>query len=98
MREIWFLGPSYLHEIFPYERFYGFLKSLAHNRLFTEVIVVRGYETIVVEWTMGYMDPQNPIGVPRSWHEGRFSGVGTMGKRSVTQDADAFQKAHFTVI
>jgi hypothetical protein len=44
------------------------------------------------------MDPQNPIGVPRSWHEGRLSGVGTMGKRSVTTDADAFQKAHFTVI
>jgi hypothetical protein len=99
MREIWFLGPTYIHEMFPYERFYGLLKSLVHNRLFPEVIVVGGYETIeVVEWTMGYMDPQNPIGVPRSWHEGRFSGVGTMGKRSVTQDADAFQKAHFTVI
>jgi hypothetical protein len=47
---------------------------------------------------MGYMDPQNPIGVPRSRHEGRLSGVGTMGKRSVTPDADAFKKAHFTVI
>jgi hypothetical protein len=31
-REIWFLGPSYLHQMFPYERFYGFLKSLVHNR------------------------------------------------------------------
>jgi hypothetical protein len=26
-REIWFLGLSYLHQMFPYERFYGFLKS-----------------------------------------------------------------------
>jgi hypothetical protein len=32
-REIWFLGPSYLHEMFPHEMFYGFLKSLVHNRL-----------------------------------------------------------------
>jgi hypothetical protein len=24
-REICFLGPSYLHQMFPYERFYGFL-------------------------------------------------------------------------
>jgi hypothetical protein len=47
---------------------------------------------------MGYMDPQNPIGVPRSRHEGRLSGVGTMGKRSVTSDVDAFEMAHFTVI
>jgi hypothetical protein len=27
-REIRFLGPSYLHQMFPYEMFYGFLKSL----------------------------------------------------------------------
>jgi hypothetical protein len=87
------------YEEVPYERFHGFLKSLVHNRLFPEGVIVRGYETIeAVEWAMGYMDPQNPISVPRSRHEGRFSGVGTMGKRSVTPDADAFQKAHFTVI
>jgi hypothetical protein len=96
-REIWFLGPSYLHQMFPYERFYGFLKSLVHNRLFPEGAIARGYETIeAVEWSMGYMDPQNPIGVPHSRHEGRLSGVGTMGKRSVTPDA--FEKAHFTMI
>jgi hypothetical protein len=46
----------------------------------------------------GLYGPQNPIGVPRSQHEGRLSGVGIMGKRSVTPNADAFQKAHFTVI
>jgi hypothetical protein len=98
-REIWFLGPSYLHQMFPYERFYGFLKSLVHNRLFPEGAIVHGYETIeAVDWAMGYMDPQNPIGVPRSWNEGRLSGVGTMGKRPVTLDADAFENAHFTVI
>jgi hypothetical protein len=98
-REILFLGPSYLHQMFPYERFYGFLKSLVHNRLFPKGAIVRGYETIeAVKWAMGYMDPQNPIGVPLSRHEGRLSGVGTMGKRSVNPDAYAFQKAHFTVI
>jgi hypothetical protein len=98
-REILFLGPSYLHQMFPYEGFYGFLKSLVHNRLFPEGAIVRGYETIeVVEWAMDYMDPQNVIGVPLSRHEGWLSGVGTMGKRSVTPDVDAFQKAHFTVI
>jgi hypothetical protein len=39
-REIWFLGPSYLHQMFPYETFYGFLKSLVHNRLFPEGAIV----------------------------------------------------------
>jgi hypothetical protein len=56
-----------------------------------EGAVVRGYETIeAVEWAMGYMDPQNPIGVPRSRHEGRLSGVETLGKKSVSPDADVF--------
>jgi hypothetical protein len=45
-REIWFLGPSYLHQMFSYERFYGFLKSLVHNRLFPKGAIVRAYETI----------------------------------------------------
>jgi hypothetical protein len=99
VREIWFLGPYYLHQMFPHERFNGFLKSLVHNQLFLEGAIVRGYETIkAVEWAMGYMDPQNPIGLPRSRHEGRLSSVGIMGKRSVTPDADAFKKAHLTVI
>jgi hypothetical protein len=85
--------------MFPDEKFYGFLKSLVHNRLLPEGAIVRGYKTIkAVEWAMGYMDPQNPIGMPRSRHEDRLLGVGTMGKRSVTPDADAFGKAHFTVI
>jgi hypothetical protein len=98
-REIWFLGPSYLHQMFPYKRFYVFLKSLVHNQLFPEGAIVRGYETIeAVKWAMGYMDPRNTIGVPRSRHEGRLLGVGTLGKKSVTPEPDAFQKAHFTMI
>jgi hypothetical protein len=98
-REILFLVPSYLHQMFPYERFYEFLKSLVHNRLFLDGAIVRGYETIkAVEWAMGYMDPQNAIGVPHSRHEGRLSGDRTMGKRLVTPEVDAFEKAHFTVI
>jgi hypothetical protein len=64
-----------------------------------EGAIVCGYETIEeVEWAMGYMEPQNPIGVPCSRHEGRLSGVETLGKKSVTPEPDAFQKAHFTVI
>jgi hypothetical protein len=85
--------------MFPYARFYGFLKSFVYNRLFPKGAIVRGYETIeAVEWAMGYIDPQNPIGVPRSRHEGQFQVLEPWEKRLVTPDADAFQKAHFTVI
>jgi hypothetical protein len=62
VREIWFLGPSYLHQMFPYERFYGFLKSLVHNWLFLEGAIVRGYETIeVVEWAMRIWTHKTPL-------------------------------------
>jgi hypothetical protein len=81
--------------MFPYERFYGFLKSLVHNWLFPNGAIIRGFETIgAVEWAMGYMDPQNPIGVPRSQHEGRLLGVGTMGKKSVTPEQDPKGSLH----
>jgi hypothetical protein len=57
---------------------------LVHNRLFLKGAIVRGYETIeAVEWAMGYMDPENPIGVPRSRHEGRLSSVGTMERDKI---------------
>ena len=83
--EIFCLGPSYLLQMFPYERFYDFLKSLVHNQSFPEGAMVRGYGTIeAVEWAMSYMDPQNPISVPHSRHEGRLAGVGTLGKKSIT--------------
>jgi hypothetical protein len=69
--------------MFPYEMFYGFMKSLVHNRLLLEGAIVRGYKTIeAVEWAKGYMDPQNPIGVPRSWHEVGFQVLGPWEKGS----------------
>jgi hypothetical protein len=67
--------------MFPYDRFYGFLKSLVHNRLFPEGAIVRGYETMeAVEWAMGYMDAQNPIVVPRSRMMVGFLVLGPWGK------------------
>ena len=61
--------------------------------------MVRGYGTIEsAEWAMGYMDPQNPIGVPHSRHEGRLVGVGILGKKSITPGQDSFNKAHFIVL
>jgi hypothetical protein len=47
--------------MFPYEKFFRFLKSLVHNQLFSEGAINRDYEnTEAVEWAMGYMDPPKP--------------------------------------
>ena len=48
---------------------------------------------------MNYANPNNPIGVPNSSHEGRLIGKGTVGKKSITVDDPVLlHKAHFLVL
>jgi len=87
VQEIHYLGPSYLHQMFPYERYMGILKSFVNNRKYPEGNIISRYGTEeVVEWSMTYLDPDNPIGVPHSRHEGRLDGVGTLGKKSMNRN------------
>jgi hypothetical protein len=51
-----------------------------------------------VEWALNYADPSNPIGVPKSHHEGRLTGKGTIGKKTITPDPYLFRCAHFHVL
>ena len=68
-------------------RYMGILKSFVNNRKYPEGNIISRYGTEeVVEWSMTYLDPDNPIGVPHSRHEGRLDGVGTLGKKSINQE------------
>jgi hypothetical protein len=59
--------------MYAYERFNGILKSSVRNRAYLEGIMVQGYYTKEdVEWALNYADLSNPIGVPKSHHEGRL--------------------------
>jgi hypothetical protein len=61
--------------------------------------MVQGYYTEeAVEWALNYADPTNPIGVPKSRHEERLTGKGTIGKKAITLDLDLFHRAHFNVL
>jgi hypothetical protein len=51
-----------------------------------------------VEWALNYTNPSNPIGVPKSRHEERLTGKGTMGKKAITPDPHLFHGAHFHVL
>jgi hypothetical protein len=51
-----------------------------------------------MEWALNYADPSNPIGVPKSCHEGRLTGKGTIGKKNITPDPHLFHCAHFHVL
>jgi hypothetical protein len=80
-------------------RFNGILKSFVRNRAYLEGNMVQGYCTEeVVEWALNYADPSNPIGVPKSHHEGRLIGKWTIGKKAITPDPHLFHCAHFHVL
>jgi hypothetical protein len=51
-----------------------------------------------VEWVLYYTDLSNPIGVPKSHHEWRLTGKGTIRKKAITPDPHLFHCAHFHVL
>jgi hypothetical protein len=51
-----------------------------------------------VEWVLNYANLSNLIGVPKSHHEGRLTGKGTIGKKTITPDPPLFHCAHFHVL
>nr|CAH68044.1 B0103C08-B0602B01.1 [Oryza sativa] len=94
------LGPMYLHNMFPFERYMGVLKKYVRNRARPEASIAKGYGTEeVIEFCVEFIEDLRPIGVPESRHEGRLRGKGTLGRKAImTVDNNLFRKAHFTVL
>ena len=100
VEEISILGPVFLHNMFPFERFMGVLKKYVHNRARPEGSMSKGYGTEeVIEFCVDFIPDLKPIGVPQSRHEGRLRGKGTLGKKATTSmDGHSFTQAHYTVL
>jgi hypothetical protein len=100
IKEIKLLGHVFLYQMYAYERFNGILKSFVRNRAYPEGIMIQGYCTKeAMEWTLNYADdPSNPIGLPKSRHEGRLRGKGTIGRKAITLDPHLFHCAQFHVL
>jgi hypothetical protein len=98
--EIAILGPVFLHNMFPFERFMGVLKKYVHNRARPEGSISKGYGTEeVIEFCVDFIPGIKPIGLPESRHEGRLSGKGTLGRKSIIcRDGHSFTQAHYTVL
>ena len=98
--EINILGPVFLHNMFPFERFMGVLKKYVHNRARPEGSISKGYGTEeVIEFCVEFIPGIKTIGLPESRHEGRLSGKGTLGRKStICRDGHSFTKAHYTVL
>jgi len=100
VEEIAILGPVFLHNMFPFERFMGVLKKYVRNRARPEGSIAKGYGTEeVIEFCVDFVPDLKPIGVPQSRHEGRLSGKGTLGKKAmISMDGHSFTQAHYTVL
>nr|ABA99466.1 transposon protein, putative, CACTA, En/Spm sub-class [Oryza sativa Japonica Group] len=100
VKEICILGPVYLHNIFPFERYMGVLKKYVRNRARPEASIAKGCGTEeVIEFCVEFIEDLRPIGVPESCHEGRLRGKGTLGRKAIMMvDNNLFRKAHFTVL
>ena len=84
VKEIFILGPVFLHNMFSLERFMGVLKEYVHNRARPEGSIAKGYGTKeVIEFCVDFIPNLDSIGVPESRHEGRLSGKGTLGRKHI---------------
>src|SRR3954451_4745983 len=78
VEEIKILGPVFLHNMFPFERFMEVLKKYLHNRARPEGSISKGYGTEeVIEFCVDFIPDLKPIAVPQSRHEGRLRGKDT---------------------
>nr|AAM01087.1 Putative transposase [Oryza sativa Japonica Group] len=92
-------GPAFLREMWPFERYMGVLKSYVRNRAKPEGSIIEGYTTEeAIEFCVNYMSDADPIGVPASRHEGRLSGVGTIGRKRIRPDQASYTYAYYAVL
>jgi hypothetical protein len=75
--QIFVLGPTYMHHMFPYECHMVVLKGYVRTRAHPEGSMIEGYTTEdIMECSVDYMKDGNQIGVPVSPHHGRLFGKG----------------------
>jgi hypothetical protein len=100
VEEIRILGPMFLHNMFPFERFMGVLKKYVRNRARPEGSISKGYGTEdVIKFCVDFLPDLKPIGIPESRYEGRLTGKGTLGRKAkVCMDGHSFTQAHYTVL
>jgi hypothetical protein len=86
--------------MFPFERYMTVLKKYVRNHSRPEGCIPKGYGTEeVIEFCADFIDDISLIGVPKSRHEGRPEGKGTLGKKSNMHIPDnEIRKENFMVL
>ncbi|XP_074323112.1 uncharacterized protein LOC141660050 [Apium graveolens] len=99
VREIKIYGPLYVRQMYPFERFLCILKAYVRNRRHPEASIVGGYSVEeTIEFCTDYLASTDPVGIPRSRHEGRLDSQGTVGHKMITLGAEMLDRAHLFVL
>jgi hypothetical protein len=70
VKDIDIIGPVFLHNMFPFERFMAVLNKYVRNRACPEGSITSDYGTEeVIEFCFDFIDDLKWIGVPESWYE-----------------------------
>jgi hypothetical protein len=78
--QIFVLGPTYMHHMYPYKHHMVIMKGYVWNHVHPKGCMIEGYTTEeIIQCYADYIKDGKSIGVPVSWHHGRFSGNGTKG-------------------
>ncbi|GJZ16140.1 ribonuclease H-like domain-containing protein [Tanacetum coccineum] len=97
--EIKAIGPVHLHNMYPFERYMGFLKDFLRNQAQPDASIVQGYYSEeLIEFASSILKGVENIGILHSRHEGRLLGVGTIGLRAIDPDRDLLEVAHSVVL
>ncbi|XP_019189401.1 PREDICTED: uncharacterized protein LOC109183793 [Ipomoea nil] len=82
-----------------FEIYMGILKGYVRNRYRPEGSIIEGYGAEeVIDFCTDYLANVESIGVPRSRHEGRLTGKGTIGYKSFSPPLQLRDKAHHLVL
>ncbi|XP_021729883.1 uncharacterized protein LOC110696857 [Chenopodium quinoa] len=99
VREIKLCGPVCMRYMYPFEREMGDLKGKVMNLAKPEAsIVQRTVAEEVAAWVAQYLARSQKIGLPKSRHDGRLGGQGTIGRKRIYMGFEMKNKAELFVL
>ncbi|KAL8133287.1 hypothetical protein AgCh_008664 [Apium graveolens] len=85
--------------MYHFERFLCILKAYVRNRHLPEGSIVEGYSVEeTIEFCTDYLASTDPVRIPRSRHEGRLEGQGTLGHKMICLSGEMLDRAHLFVL
>ena len=94
------LGPVFLHNMFPFERFMGVVKNMYVTALGQkEASPWAIKQRMSLGFRVGFFPYLKEIGLPQSQYEGRLTGKGTLGWDSIIcRDGHSWSQPLYTVL